>query len=384
MAEECYEEILETLHAILRKSDEISEKVCRNGKNNENVVRKGKACNNPTVIERMKDLASAAGMNSERISNGIGVPMSTYSAWITGRLGMPMDGLISFADFFGVSLDYLTGRSKNPEGEREAILENLRKASRESYRLYLKEKSKKSYVDNGKTYEAPWPYNLLDELYRPYEKEAPDDIEDRVLKALDTLSPREKGAILSYFKDDGTLDTVSREYNVTKERVRQILAKGIRKLRHPSRLKLIEYSEEELALKKEISEERVKLENMLAELREKTESIQAAGADPEGKRAEQWIDEAQADGVALEELEWSIRTYTCLKRANINTVGDLEMLIRQSGTKGLIRIRNLGRKSIEEILWRLTEVTGKDWERVAESVDKEIARARYGCITAQN
>jgi RNA polymerase primary sigma factor len=58
---------------------------------------------------------------------------------------------------------------------------------------------------------------------------------------LDSLSERERQVLrLRYGLDDGqarTLEEIGREFNVTRERVRQIEAKAIRKLRHPSRSK---------------------------------------------------------------------------------------------------------------------------------------------------
>ena len=59
-------------------------------------------------------------------------------------------------------------------------------------------------------------------------------------EALDTLTPREKGVLeLRFGLADGiahTLDEIASYYNVTRERVRQIEAKALKKLRHPSRV----------------------------------------------------------------------------------------------------------------------------------------------------
>lgn len=76
---------------------------------------------------------------------------------------------------------------------------------------------------------------------------APTDIvasnllKEQLIKVLDTLTPREEKVLrLRYGLDDGkprTLEEVGKEFNVTRERIRQIEAKALRKLRHPSRSK---------------------------------------------------------------------------------------------------------------------------------------------------
>ena len=58
---------------------------------------------------------------------------------------------------------------------------------------------------------------------------------------LDSLTPREEKVLrLRFGIEDGrtrTLEEVGKEFNVTRERIRQIEAKALRKLRHPSRSK---------------------------------------------------------------------------------------------------------------------------------------------------
>ena len=66
-------------------------------------------------------------------------------------------------------------------------------------------------------------------------------MKEQLLDVLDTLTPREEKVLrLRFGLDDGhqrTLEEVGREFNVTRERIRQIEAKALRKLRHPSRSK---------------------------------------------------------------------------------------------------------------------------------------------------
>ena len=62
---------------------------------------------------------------------------------------------------------------------------------------------------------------------------------EKLREVLDTLTPREKRVLeLRYGLEDGrprTLEEVGKEFNVTRERIRQIEAKALRKLRHPRR-----------------------------------------------------------------------------------------------------------------------------------------------------
>ena len=66
-------------------------------------------------------------------------------------------------------------------------------------------------------------------------------LKEHLLEVLDTLTPREKRVLQMRFGiDDGkprTLEEVGKEFDVTRERIRQIEAKALRKLRHPSRSK---------------------------------------------------------------------------------------------------------------------------------------------------
>ena len=66
-------------------------------------------------------------------------------------------------------------------------------------------------------------------------------LKEQLAEVLDTLTPREKKVLeLRFGMVDGrtrTLEEVGKEFNVTRERIRQIEAKALRKLRHPSRSK---------------------------------------------------------------------------------------------------------------------------------------------------
>ena len=56
--------------------------------------------------------------------------------------------------------------------------------------------------------------------------------------------------------------------------------------------------------------------------------------------------------MTIEELDLSVRSFNCLKRAGINTVEDL---INKS-EEDMMKVRNLGRKSLEEVIWKLASL----------------------------
>ena len=56
--------------------------------------------------------------------------------------------------------------------------------------------------------------------------------------------------------------------------------------------------------------------------------------------------------MSIDELELSVRSYNCLKRAGINTVEELT----NKTSEDMMKVRNLGRKSLEEVLAKLSEL----------------------------
>ena len=80
-----------------------------------------------------------------------------------------------------------------------------------------------------------------DDAMSPADQVAYTLLKEQLLDAMKSLTAREEKVLrLRFGLDDGrqrTLEEVGREFNVTRERIRQIEAKALRKLRHPSRSK---------------------------------------------------------------------------------------------------------------------------------------------------
>ncbi len=80
--------------------------------------------------------------------------------------------------------------------------------------------------------------------YTPVDAVVNDDLKERVREILKTLTPREEKVLKMRFGIDVaseyTLEEVGKDFSVTRERIRQIEVKALRKLRHPSRSKKLQ------------------------------------------------------------------------------------------------------------------------------------------------
>jgi len=85
--------------------------------------------------------------------------------------------------------------------------------------------------------------------------------------------------------------------------------------------------------------------SLFINLTEKTDEVEIASEDGEN-------DKEKILEMTIEELDLSVRSYNCLKRAGINTV---EELIRRSEEE-MMKVRNLGKKSLEEVQNKLKEL----------------------------
>jgi RNA polymerase primary sigma factor len=83
-----------------------------------------------------------------------------------------------------------------------------------------------------------------DDAVNPSEAVEGSNLAEQTRKVLSTLTPREEKVLRMRFgiggKSDHTLEEVGQDFNVTRERIRQIEAKALKKLRHPSRAKQLE------------------------------------------------------------------------------------------------------------------------------------------------
>ena len=74
----------------------------------------------------------------------------------------------------------------------------------------------------------------------------------------------------------------------------------------------------------------------------------------------------------IEELDFSVRTYNCLKKANVLTIGELVQLSEAD----LMNIRNFGKKSLNEVKDKLASLNLVAARRRASAANSRFSRRR--------
>lgn len=150
-------------------------------------------------------------------------------------------------------------------------------------------------IDIEKDYEKVWPYNLTYEIFSEI-KHVDISVFTQIIE--EELNAREADVIFCYYRDGMTLDDIAVEHSVTRERIRQIKAKGVRKLRYSPRVKrYILCSYDDVA---EFQNKLSELQIMISELQKIVHGEDAAIAE---------VEEPTIDALNL-----SIRPYNCLRR----------------------------------------------------------------------
>ncbi|GEM_PF-3151604 len=166
----------------------------------------------------------------------------------------------------------------------------------------------------------------------------PDNVREVVGKILDTLTEREAKVIRMRFGIGGensrTLEEVAKNFEVTRDRIRQIEGKALRKLRHPSRSHRLKPLFEPFTIR-----------------------IQAPvpiNAAPVAPPAPIELDRLDHLVKSVDELETSVRSANCLQNAGIRWVWELT----ERTEFEMLRTRHFGRKSLKELKVILDEMGG--------------------------
>ena len=65
-------------------------------------------------FQRLRDLREDADLSQKQVAALLGIQQTVYSRYERGFQTIPLQHLLTLADFYHVSTDYLLGRTKNP------------------------------------------------------------------------------------------------------------------------------------------------------------------------------------------------------------------------------------------------------------------------------
>ena len=268
---------------------------------------------------------------------------------------MKITDIIDELQAFISAYDYVTSRNplKNTvDGKPKKVKMEVRQEMRDACEDVVKRLTGQYGTDISGNYE--YPRNLMFAIgFDPVEMmKYPTDGIDYVLS---TLTEREQKVIQLRFVDGLSLKDTGKAFNVTQERIRQVEAKALRKLRHPSRVNIIKEGLTAVKAKEEAKGRLVRateeLNVEIEKVRKETKLLQEimATGRPTAEAEAVIREHCKNWNVGIENMDLSVRAYNCLKRAGFNKVCDLAGMTREKFTK----IRNFGRKSMEEVIEKL-------------------------------
>lgn len=330
--------------------------------------------------ENLRTLVENSGMTQKSIAEASGIPMASFRLYLTEEAQPPIDRLFALADLFAVPLDYISGRCTKEECDaiEESFADNFRLLRRQDY-----ENCTLKHVEQWKkpnNYESPYPYNLLDDIFgKTFDHVLSEDETNGLNYCLRTLlSEREQTVIGLRYEKEMTLQQTGKELNVTQERIRQIQANALRKLKNPIRLNYILYGEQGNLRKKELDVREYQLNSRERQLIEIENRLGFKCVEADKANIEQiGYDEARKSKTgrngltysnAFLDLELSVRSFNCLARSGFLTVADVIKAIRDGS---IIKVRNLGRKSLDEIISSIMVATGMSYEELMEGATNE-------------
>lgn len=327
--------------------------------------------------EILTKLVESTGSGQDKVAAAIGISSQSLRLYMKGRTP-PFEKCILLADFFAVPLDFLCERCDEQTAEKllseyPATYEKIRRAE---YETVLFHKAMEPIpIPTG--YIAPWPYNLIDDIFQEsFAAPIDDDQTEGLSTALSMLSPRERDALILRYSQNMNLSEIAMQFQVTRERVRQIISKAIRKLRNPIYKNLILYGKKTNQAMTELKNKEAELNNReksleakelyLQEILQENEKYAFLNAiapaqlpddlpdDIPDTRPDQWGNRFHPSDAFLC-LELSVRSYNALLRSDIATVKEILKYIRLGK---LHRVRNLGICSCNEIILKVSKAVG--------------------------
>ena len=320
-----------------------------------------------TQKSRLKYFRELHNLSIDKICRDTGVNRNTYLRLERDPIHKGTVGIfMTLAEYYGTSVDYIIGNDVEPTcivnyiNKRTIDELNYKKDVYEQLAsvltdegldvhdlsesiinlLNLSEKELKdikqtdSVIPNvilAKKAKKTYPYNLLAQMFGPEGVTTDFSVTKALISDLDQLLDKyltepEAYVLRLRYINELKLEDIANLREVTRERIRQIEAKALRRLRH------VVYTQS-LSLSKQISNKKNEIKSLESQIQKVRENMDGIIPDPADK--------------PIEELPLSVREFNGLKRSGINNVHDILEAINNIKIMG---IRQLGPGSINNII----------------------------------
>lgn len=307
----------------------------------------------PNILKVIRRLA---GVSVSEMAIYLRMHEYDYEKIESGEATPDLRELINIADYSGGNLDYLTGRVQDPE----SLHDKLRIAKTILYKKWLANGRLSGEFSKE---EPAWPYNLCEQILRKtiYEVLTEDQL-SALEYILSQIDPRERDCILKYYKEDMNYKAIGKEYGLSGTRIQQIVQDGLLHCRRRPNGEMLLKGKEGYAicketsmlelrknyycqLTKQVEEKQTEYEEEIERLRRIEQRLE----EKRGRKVEPFDPSTHDPDMRVEDLELSVRSFNCLKRAGIETVDELTSM----SLEDMKKIQCLGKKSLEEILDKL-------------------------------
>ena len=306
----------------------------------------------PTVF---KQLMKKSHMGITETAQALNITQKTLRMYLDGQTQPSLGAVIRMSDFYAVPIDVLLGRCTQEQFDNvisnyEESFMTLRRMSFEKYLCAIHKKSEKNHFHNCKQKnELPYPYNLISAIRgdEPIDFPLNQNNINALNDALAGLYEREELVLKKHYKQGLSLAEIAEFYNVTRERIRQIIKSALRKLGQPETLTPIlkrfhsfeeidKYAKEQMTL---IDKKQQALKQLITSASNEITSC---------PKPEPSVLSAMMD-VPITNLPLSVRAFNRLKQNDIKTMGAILMKLNDDPAS-LYKLRNMGQKTYDDIL----------------------------------
>ena len=191
------------------------------------------------IANRLNELLEQTDISARSLSALTGISYNSMVKYVRGDCIPYVDVLIKLADWFAVPLDYFCGRCDEETSRKilENYSEHFMELRRASFEEYLKARPKvefRKHETNRRSYEYPYPYNLLAEIEKDQNKVVSmidSQTEHKLVDCIDALKEEDSKYIISYFKQGLSIDKIAKQERVSKQWVMVSINRALKRLK---------------------------------------------------------------------------------------------------------------------------------------------------------